>query len=112
LANLSEKSSKDSEKYLKDLGVEVLLNVQVTGYDGNSITFADGRSIETKTVIWGAGVAGQYPNGFKKEIIQRGNRIQTDDQCRVIDMPGVMPLVMFRHLSQMTFLAAYQVLHR
>ncbi|WP_341831433.1 NAD(P)/FAD-dependent oxidoreductase [Sphingobacterium thalpophilum] len=89
LANLSEKSSKDSEKYLKDLGVEVLLNVQVTGYDGNSITFADGRSIETKTVIWGAGVAGQYPNGFKKEIIQRGNRIQTDDQCRVIDMPGV-----------------------
>ncbi|MGE8301425.1 MAG: NAD(P)/FAD-dependent oxidoreductase [Sphingobacterium paramultivorum] len=89
LANLSEKSSKDSEKYLKDLGVEVLLNVQVTGYDGNSITFADGRSIETKTVIWGAGVAGQYPNGFKKEIIQRGNRIQTDDQCRVIDMPAV-----------------------
>ncbi len=89
LANLSEKSSKDSEKYLKDLGVEVLLNVQVTGYDGNSITFADGRSIETKTVIWGAGVAGQYPNGFKKEIIQRGNRIQTDDQCRVIDMPCV-----------------------
>lgn len=89
LANLSEKSSKDSEKYLKELGVEILLNVQVTGYDGNSITFADGRSIETKTVIWGAGVAGQYPEGFKKEIIQRGNRIQTDDQCRVIDMPNV-----------------------
>lgn len=89
LANLSEKSSEDSEKYLKALGVKILLNVSVTGFDGTAISFGDGSSIETKTVIWGAGVAGQFPEGFKKENIQRGNRIQTDDQCRVLDMENV-----------------------
>ena len=89
LANLSEKSSEDSEKYLKALGVKILLNVSVTGFDGTAISFGDGSAIETKTVIWGAGVAGQFPEGFKKENIQRGNRIQTDDQCRVLDMENV-----------------------
>lgn len=89
LANLSEKSSEDSEKYLKALGVKILLNVSVTGFDGAAISFGDGSAIETKTVIWGAGVAGQFPEGFKKENIQRGNRIQTDDQCRVLDMENV-----------------------
>lgn len=74
LANLSEKSSEDSEKYLKALGVKILLNVSVTGFDGTAISFGDGSAIETKTVIWGAGVAGQFPEGFKKENIQRGDR--------------------------------------
>ncbi|UIR54547.1 NAD(P)/FAD-dependent oxidoreductase [Sphingobacterium sp. SRCM116780] len=89
LANLSEKSAEDSERYLKALGVKILLNVSVTGFDGTAISFGDGSTIETKTVIWGAGVAGQFPSGFKKENIQRGNRIQTDDQCRVLDMENV-----------------------
>ena len=89
LAALSEKSSQDAERYLRDLGVNVLLNAQVTGYDGNTITFSNGESIPTKTVIWGAGVMGQFPTGIHPEIIQRGNRIQTDDQCRVSGMENV-----------------------
>ncbi|PRD48598.1 NAD(P)/FAD-dependent oxidoreductase [Sphingobacterium haloxyli] len=89
LAALSEKSSQDAERYLRDLGVNVLLNAQVTGYDGNTITFSNGESIPTKTVIWGAGVMGQFPTGIRPEIIQRGNRIQTDGQCRVSGMENV-----------------------
>jgi len=89
LAALSEKSSQDAERYLRDLGVNILLNTQVTGYDGNTITFSNGESIPTKTVIWGAGVMGQFPAGIHPEIIQRGNRIQTDGQCRVSGMENV-----------------------
>lgn len=89
LAALSEKSSQDAERYLRDLGVNVLLNAQVTGYDGDTITFSNGESIPTKTVIWGAGVMGQFPTGIHPEIIQRGNRIQTDGQCRVSGMENV-----------------------
>src|SRR5690606_536510 len=84
-----EKSSQDAERYLRDLGVNVLLDTQVTGYDGNTITFSNGESIPTKTVIWGAGVMGQFPAGIHPEIIQRGNRIQTDGQCRVTGMENV-----------------------
>ena len=89
LAALSEKSSQDAERYLRDLGVNILLNTQVTGYDGNTIQFSNGESIATKTVIWGAGVMGQFPAGVPQEIIQRGNRIQTDGQCRVSGMQNV-----------------------
>ncbi|TYP97716.1 NADH dehydrogenase [Sphingobacterium allocomposti] len=89
LGALSEKSSQDAERYLKELGVNVMLNTQVTGYDGNTITFSNGESIPTKTVIWGAGVMGQFPAGIAAETIQRGNRIQTDGQCRVEGMENV-----------------------
>lgn len=83
LGALSEKSSRDAERYLNELGVKVMLNTQVTGYDGNTISFSDGESIPTKTVIWGAGVKGQYPDGLNPEIIERGNRIRTNGKCQV-----------------------------
>ncbi|KGE13598.1 NAD(P)/FAD-dependent oxidoreductase [Sphingobacterium deserti] len=89
LGALSEKSSRDAERYLNELGVKVMLNTQVTGYDGNTITLSNGESIPTKTVIWGAGVMGQFPEGIHPEIIQRGNRIKTDGQCRIEGMEGV-----------------------
>ena len=89
LGALSEKSSRDSERYLKELGVTVLTDTQVTGYDGDTITFNNGQSITTKTVIWGAGVKGQFPNGIDASIIERGNRIRTNGQCQVENMDGV-----------------------
>ena len=89
LGALSEKSSRDAERYLKDLGVTVLTNTQVTGYDGETITFNNGESIATKTVIWGAGVMGQYPKGIHADYIERGNRIRTNGQCQVEGMEGV-----------------------
>lgn len=89
LGALSEKSSRDAERYLKELGVKILLNTQVTGYDGNTISFNNGESIPTKTVIWGAGVKGQFPDGIDADQIERGNRIRTDGQCRVSGMDDV-----------------------
>ena len=83
LGALSEKSSRDAELYLKELGVNIVLNTTVNGYDGNTVTLSSGEQIPTKTVIWGAGVMGQMPTGIKEEIIQRGNRIKIDEQCRV-----------------------------
>ncbi len=92
LANLSPQASEKAELYLKELGVKVMLNVQVTGYDGNEIRFADGNNIKTKTVLWSAGVMGQFPAGIRDEIIVRGNRIQVDEECRVIGMNDVFAI--------------------
>ncbi|PPL02108.1 NAD(P)/FAD-dependent oxidoreductase [Parapedobacter indicus] len=92
LANLSPQASEKAELYLKELGVKVLLNVQVTGYDGDIITFADGNRIKTKTVLWSAGVMGQFPSGINPDIVVRGNRIRTDEECRVIGMKDVFAI--------------------
>ncbi len=92
LSNLSPQASEKAELYLRELGVKVLLNVQVTGYDGEKITFADGSSISTRTVLWSAGVMGQFPAGIPEENIVRGNRIRTDEECRVIGMNDVFAI--------------------
>ncbi|OYD43192.1 NAD(P)/FAD-dependent oxidoreductase [Sphingobacterium cellulitidis] len=83
LGALSEKSSRDAERYLHELGVKTILDTVVTDYDGNTVTLSSGEKIPTKTVIWGAGVMGQMPEGINPEIIQRGNRIKTNEQCVV-----------------------------
>ncbi|MCO5948591.1 NAD(P)/FAD-dependent oxidoreductase [Mucilaginibacter flavidus] len=83
IASMSEQASKAAHEFLTKMGVEVLLNVKVESYDGSEIKFEDGKSIPTKNVIWSAGVMGVVPDGISKDIIERGNRIRTDNVCRV-----------------------------
>lgn len=89
LAALSDKSSRDAKRYLEELGVKVILNTVVKDYDGLTVTLSNGDQIPTKTVIWGAGVKGQFPEGISQELIQRGNRIKTNGQCEIEGMENV-----------------------
>lgn len=92
LANLSPQASEKAELYLRELGVKTILNTQVTGYNGDEITFANGDRIHAKTVLWSAGVAGEIPAGIDKETIVRGNRIRIDEQCRVVGTRDVFAI--------------------
>lgn len=84
LAGMSEKSSKDSLNYLHRLGVDVQLGALVKNFDGQKVTLADGRTIETNLVIWAAGIKGNVPEGIDKTLIVRGNRIKVDRQNRML----------------------------
>lgn len=53
LKNFSEKSSSNAGKYLKELGVELLLNKRVVSGDEDHITLDDGSILDTNTVITG-----------------------------------------------------------
>ena len=83
LGSMSDQASQAAKDFLTKMGVDVLLNVKVENYDGDTITFEGGKSIRTKNVIWSAGVTGNIPEGLNKDIIVRGNRIKTDNICRV-----------------------------
>ena len=83
LATMSEESSKAAEKFLRDMGVQLMLSTKVESYDGNTIIFEGGKSIVTKNVIWSAGVMGQVPDGLNKDVLVRGNRIKTNSICQV-----------------------------
>ena len=61
LAAMSEKSSKQSGKYLNRLGVTVMTNTLVKDYDGQNIMLQNGDEIPTSTVIWAAGIKGNVP---------------------------------------------------
>ena len=84
LSVMSEKSSRQSSKYLEKLGVTVRTNTLVKGYDGKQVTLNEGEPIQAATVIWAAGVKGNIPNGINKDLIARGNRIKVDRMNRVV----------------------------
>jgi NADH:ubiquinone reductase (H+-translocating) len=83
LGPMSEKSSDDSCRYLKKMGVNVLTNTLVKDYDGEQVFLGDGKTIPTKIVIWAAGVTGNVPEGIDKSLVVRGNRIKVNRHCMV-----------------------------
>ena len=92
LANMSAKSSEQSKQYLEKLGVTVLTNTLLQDYDGNTITLKNGNTINTKTVIWAAGIKGNVPEGILSELIARGNRIKVDRQCKVTGTENIFAI--------------------
>ena len=83
LGAMSEKASVKTLKYLKRLGVEVLLNESVTDYNGREVKTKSGKEILARNLIWTAGVKGQFPKGIDEKHVVRGNRIKTDPFLKV-----------------------------
>ncbi len=83
LGGMSKHASEKALFYLQKTGIKVMLNTRVKNFDGNTLTYDDNKIIETKTVIWAAGISGNVPGGFKDELICRGNRILVDEFNRI-----------------------------
>ena len=83
LGVMSKHASERALFYLKRLGINVLLNTHVTDFDGRKLTLADGSHLDTKTVIWAAGISGVIPEGFPAESVGRGRRLLVDEYNRV-----------------------------
>jgi len=80
LNSMSEKSKNASEMYLRKLGVNIITEVFVKNYDGETLTFNNGNSIKTKTLIWAAGVTANTFEGIQKDVYTTGNRIKVNRQ--------------------------------
>lgn len=72
LQGMSDESGKRALKYLDKFHVEVRLNTLVESYDGHTAQLADGEIINTHTLIWAAGVQGNFPSGLSDEAINKG----------------------------------------
>ncbi len=60
-----------------------MLNTTVKDYNGSEVLLQNNEVIESKTVIWTAGIKGNVPEGINKELIVKGNRIKVDRHCIV-----------------------------
>lgn len=89
LGGMSESASESALKSLQATGVRVLLNTQVTNYDGRHVQLSDGPPILSGTLVWAAGVQGDIPEGIDKRLIVRGNRLKVDQYLRIADTPDV-----------------------
>ena len=80
LPPMSSKASEKAEKFLKELGVEIHLNVMVQEYDGDKvITNRDDLTFHTSTFIWAAGVSGAPVKGLNaSSIVERADRYEVN----------------------------------
>lgn len=92
LGAMSERSSAESCRYLERLGVIIKTNTLLKDYDGQTAALQSGETIESKTVIWAAGIKGNIPAGIDPALIARGNRIKTDRQFRVAGFNTIFAL--------------------
>jgi len=79
LSSMSQVSSDKTLFFLKKMGVNVLLNTRLIGYDGEEILLENTASIFSKNLVWTAGVKGNVPDGIAKESIARSFRIQVNE---------------------------------
>jgi len=89
LANMSKASQEKSQQYLEALGVKLMVNTLVQDYDGSTLTFKDGRSLKTKTLIWAAGVKASVPGGIPTAVFVKGGRIKVDEYSRVSELVNI-----------------------
>lgn len=84
LPPMSEKSQEYTLKILKNLSVIVKLNKMVSDFKDDKVFFKDGDTIETKTLIWTAGVTAIKFKGILDECYDKSNRLQVDAFNKVI----------------------------
>lgn len=89
LPAMSPESSAHVEQYLREMGVNVLLNKMVTDYQDHRVILKDGSSIATRTFIWVSGVAAQRIGNLPETCLGRGGRIKVDAFNRVEGLDGV-----------------------
>jgi len=78
LSPMSLASQKDTLEAVTKLGVVVRLNARVVNYENDIVYFADGETIQTKNLIWAAGVTAKQLEGLPIESYGRGKRMITD----------------------------------
>ncbi len=81
LNGMSDAAGKNALTYLQKMGVDVVLNTQVKGYDHGVVDLGD-HSIESETVVWAAGVKGRILSGITEDKTSR-SRILVDQFNRV-----------------------------
>jgi NADH dehydrogenase len=79
LGAMSESSSATTLKDLNKMGVEVILNTGVKSYDGKTVDLGEKPDLEAATLIWTAGVKGQFPEGLEKGVVLPGNRVEVNE---------------------------------
>ena len=84
LAPMSKESQQDTLDAVTQLGVVVKLNAKVVDYYDDTVYFADGETIQTKNLIWAAGVSAKAFEGIPTDSYGRGKRMITDAFNKVI----------------------------
>jgi len=88
LPAFDERLSETAQRSLERLGVEVRLNATVTGCDASGVSIGPER-IETRTIVWGAGVRASAAGKWLGSEADRVGRVKVTDDLSVAEHPNV-----------------------
>ncbi|RYZ61750.1 MAG: NAD(P)/FAD-dependent oxidoreductase [Chitinophagaceae bacterium] len=92
LAPMSKKAQGNALAVLQKLGVHVILNMAVKDYVDGKVVLADGRTLETCSLIWASGVVAREVPGLPKEVVGRGRRLLVDASNKVQGTTNIFAL--------------------
>lgn len=79
LAALSPEASANALRFLKEMGVEVILNKMVVNYADGKVVLDDGSTLSSETLIWVSGVISEKIGGIAPEAVGRGGRLLVNE---------------------------------
>jgi NADH dehydrogenase len=91
LPELGERLGAYTRDRLVERGVEVLLETRVLSLEGDVVMLSDGRSIESRTIVWTAGTSAN-PVLDAIDCAKERGRLKVDEHLRVPGMPNVWAL--------------------
>ncbi|MCC8155595.1 MAG: NAD(P)/FAD-dependent oxidoreductase [Tannerellaceae bacterium] len=83
LGPMSKQSSANAKRSLEKMGVNIILNKKVSGYDGENVLLEDKTTIPCKTFIWVSGVTATRFGNIGKEKTGRGGRILVNEYNQI-----------------------------
>ncbi|PHN06910.1 NAD(P)/FAD-dependent oxidoreductase [Flavilitoribacter nigricans] len=92
LKGMSEAASEKALEFLTELGVKVILNNRVVSYDGEFVEMKDGSRIQSRKVIWAAGITGSLIPGLPEGSVTYGNRLKVNRYNEVEGVDNVYAL--------------------
>ncbi len=78
LAPMSKQSQKYTHRQLEKLNVKIKLHTLVKDFKDDTVYLSDGTEIQSKNLIWAAGVSAKTFKGFAEESYGRGKRLKTN----------------------------------
>jgi NADH:ubiquinone reductase (H+-translocating) len=79
-------------RFLQGMGVNVKFGARVVDFDGDTVTFKDGTTMASNTLIWAAGVKGSILPGLAAAVDTKANRYQVDRFNQLKGIPDVFAL--------------------
>jgi len=92
LASMSNASQKDTHEALEKMGVKILSNTQVEDFVDDKVILSTGNFIETKNLIWTAGISAIKFSGIPDGCYGPGKRMIADPFNKVTGLEDVFAI--------------------
>lgn len=89
LAQMSSKSHQEAYSVLTKLGVKIMLHTVVKEYDGERAVLSSGEIIESRNMIWAAGIIAKKFEGIPDNCFGRANRVIVDSYNQIIGVKDI-----------------------